>query len=165
MSDQLAGIHLVAGRRVPIPQSRRAAIPVRLLARVRSMSLDQALADGADPTGSALLAQRSAWLTSKRTRRNLARFIRRLLERKAPRRGPSAAVVPNRFELAAASQPLTWIAALLESGEPVYAQGVARLNLLLTLGGSPLYDPDRIGQLMHEVEAILGAMEGREENW
>ena len=57
------------------------------------------------------------------------------------------------------------MAALLEIDEPVYARGVARLQLLLTESGSPLYVPQRTGELRAEVEAILDALEGREETW
>ena len=57
------------------------------------------------------------------------------------------------------------MAALLEIDEPVYSRGMARVQLLLTEGDSPLYAPQRAGQLRQEVEAILDAMEGREETW
>ena len=57
------------------------------------------------------------------------------------------------------------MAALLEIDEPVYARGVARLQLLLTEGGSALYTPHQTGQLRSEVEAILDALEGREDTW
>ena len=57
------------------------------------------------------------------------------------------------------------MAALLETDEPVYARGVARLQLLLTDGSGPLYAPQRTGELRAEVEAILDALEGREETW
>jgi hypothetical protein len=49
--------------------------------------------------------------------------------------------------------------------EPVYARGVAELQLLLTEGGSALYAPQRVGELLSEVEAILDALEGREDTW
>src|SRR5262245_50483077 len=168
MNDQLAGIHLVAGRRVPAPQARRAGPATRVLARIRADSLDTALSEGADPASSGLLAQRAAWVTDRRSRRSLARSLRRTLDTLEPRRARPAltsAVPPNRAELESASQPLTRIAEMLESSEPVYAQGVARLHLLLARGGSALYDPDHVGQLAPEVEEILSALEGREETW
>ena len=61
--------------------------------------------------------------------------------------------------------PLARVAALLEIDEPVYARGVARLQLLLTEGGSALYAPRRTGELRGEVEGILDALEGREDTW
>ena len=39
------------------------------------------------------------------------------------------------------------------------------MELLLTEGSSALYAPQRADQLRGEVEAILNAMEGREETW
>jgi hypothetical protein len=164
MGHQLTGIHLVAGHREPIPREFHPSIPTRLWARVRGGSLDRALTDGADPVGSAALAQRSVWLTSRRNRRAVARAIRRLLELNGSS-GASAAVQPHRGELAAARLPLARVAAMLETEEPIYSRGMARLQLLLTRGGSPLYDPQRHGELLHEVEETLTALEGREENW
>jgi hypothetical protein len=112
-----------------------------------------------------MLAQRAARLTSTKNRRSLARSIRRLLEVPAGRQGPSAAISPHRGELAGGRLPLARVAALLEIDEPVYARGVARVELLLTEGGSVLYAPRRAGQLRGEVEGILNALEGREETW
>ena len=105
------------------------------------------------------------WLTSRRQRRDLAESVRRLLEPDLRATGPTAAIQPHRGELAAARVPLAWLAAMLETDEPIYSPGVARLRLLLRRGGSPLYDPECAGQLVQEVEAILEAMEGREETW
>ncbi len=165
MEDRLTEIHLVAERRQRIPRARRAGMRIRLWARVRGSGLDRALSAGADPASSAPLAQRSAWLTSPRSRRKLARAVRRLLDPVDARQGASSAVRPNREALEAARVPLTWVASMLETEEPVYAQGVARLNLLLTHGGSVLYEPKRRTQLAQEVEGILDALEGREETW
>jgi hypothetical protein len=77
----------------------------------------------------------------------------------------TAAIQPHAGELAKARLQLAWVAAMLETEEPVYSPGVARLRLLLRRGGSPLYEPERTGQLVWEVEAILDALEGREETW
>jgi hypothetical protein len=165
MRHQLADIHLVAGHREPIPRERRPSVFTRIWARVRGGSLDRALSAGANPAGSAALAQRSVWLTSRRQRRDLAKAVRRLLEPESPRTGMTAAIQPHRGELAAARVPLTWVASMLETDEPIYSPGMARLRLLLRRGDSPLYDADRPGQLAREVEAILEAMEGREETW
>ncbi len=165
MADHLTGIHLVAGSRQPIPRPRRAGIFVKLWARLNGEALDRALSAGADPASSDALAQRSAWLTSARTRRALARSIHRVLEPASVRRGPSAAVRPNRRELEPSRVSLAWIAAMLGTKEPVYSQGMARLHLLITQAGSPLYDPTSSGKLAYEAEDILDALEGREETW
>jgi hypothetical protein len=104
-------------------------------------------------------------LTKSRNRRSLARSIRRLLEPSA-HRGLSSAVPPHREELADARLPLARVAALLdETDEPVYSRGVAMAKLLLTEGDGPLYCQARRGQLRRQAEAIVAALEGREETW
>ncbi len=165
MSRLLAGIDLVAGHGRGLPAGARAPGPLtRAWARVRGRSLDHALAGGADPASSAALASRAAWLTSRRNRRGVARAIRRLLEPPG-RRGPSAAVRPHRGELAGVRLRLAGVAALLETEEPIYASGVARAQLLLTDGNSPLYQPLHAGDLLRTVDEIVDALEGREETW
>lgn len=167
MRDQSAGIHLVAGDLQGLSASAtEGGILTKIRARLRGRSLDRALSRGEDPASSPVLTRRAAWLTSTKNRHALARSIRRLLDPPSGRRlGPSAAVPAHRGELAAARLPLARVAALLEIDEPVYARGVARLQLLLTEGGSALYTPHQAGQLRSEVEAILDALEGREDTW
>jgi hypothetical protein len=165
MARQLAGIHLVAGDEQGLPAGvRDAGFLTKLRARLQGRSLDRALATGADPAASAVLARRAAWLTSTKNRRALARALRRALEPPIGRGGPSPAVSPHQGELAATRLPLAGVAALLESDDPIYARGVAKLQVLLTEGGSPLYSPRRVGELRREVDSILAALDGREEN-
>src|SRR5262245_2804427 len=109
MGHQLAGIHLVAGSRQPMPSPRRPTPPIRLWAHLRGRSLDRALGAGSDPAAAATLAHRSAWLTSPRQRRSLAYAIRRLLEPGAGQ-GLSAAIQPHRRGLEAARPQLTRVA-------------------------------------------------------
>ena len=167
MRDQSAGIHLVAGDLRGLSVSAtEGGILIKARARLRGRSLDRALSNGEDPSSSPVLTRRAARLTSTKNRHALARSIRRLLDPPSGRRpGPSAAVPPHRSELAGARMPLARVAALLEIDEPVYARGVARLQLLLTEGGSALYAPRRTGELRGEVEGILDALEGREDTW
>ena len=166
MRDELAGIHLGAGNGQRVAAAPRSGPHTRLLARLRGRSLDRALRDGTDPASSAPLAHRAALLTKSRNRKLLARSIRRLLEPPSAHRGPSSAVPPHREELAAARLPLARVAALLDqTDEPVYSRGVAMSELLLTEGDGPLYCPARRGQLRRQAEAILAALEGREETW
>ena len=165
MAGQLTGLGLVGDSRQRIPSPRRAGIRVRLWAHLNGATLDQALSDGTDPESSPSLAQRSAWLTSPKSRRGLAGAIRRLLNRDEVRRGPSASVTPNRNGLVAARVPLTWVASMLESDRAVSPRGVARVHLLLTHPDSVLFDPKIGSHLAHEAEDILDAMEGREETW
>ncbi len=60
---------------------------------------------------------------------------------------------------------LAGVAALLETDEPIYASGVAKAQLLLTEGNSPLYFPLHPGDLRRSVDEIVDALEGREETW
>ena len=163
MRRQLAGIQLVAGREPVVAPARRPGPFIKLCARLRGASLDRAIATGADPSSSALLARRAAWLTSARNRRSLSRSIDRLLAVRPAPRGPSAAVRPHGGELAGTRLSLARVAALLAGGEPVYCRGVARVQLLLTQGNSPLFAPERVGQLQVETDEILDALEGREQ--
>lgn len=166
MTHRMADIHLIAGRRQPIPLPRRSGLPTKLLARVRGASLDRALADGADPASSGILAQRAASLTSARSRHALARSTHRLLDQTVGAVGLSSAIPPHRGALADARLPLARVAALLdETAEPVYSQGVAMIRLLLTNGDGPLYSPRRQGELRRHAEAIVEALEGREDTW
>lgn len=165
MRRQLAGIELVAGREPAVAPARTPGLFLNLRSKLHGISLDRALAEGADPASSPLLARRAAWLTSSRNRHSLANCVGRLIEMSGERRGRSAVVRPHRGELAGAKLPLVRVAALLDTQEPVYCHGVARIQLLLTDATSPLYAPVRAGQLRAEAEDILDAMEEREETW
>jgi len=166
MKQQPAGIHFVAGADRGLPGGACGpGLLVRAQARIRGRSLDRALSDGENPASSRMLTRRAAWLTSPKNRRSLGRSIDRLLEPRPKRLRPSLAIQSHRGELAAARLQLARVAALLEIDEPVYARGVARVQLLLTDGGSALYAPQWKGQLLPEVDAILDALEGREETW
>jgi hypothetical protein len=80
-----------------------------------------------------------------------------------PPRPFSAAVEPDRDEVAAAGPLLIQVRELLRSTAPVYARGVAMLEDLLGDGGSALYLPVRRAELSHELELIIAALEGREQ--
>jgi hypothetical protein len=140
-----------------------AAPPARFLprawARLRSWRLDRALISGADPRSSPLLAARAAQLTSRRNRERLAARVEGALE-VSP--GISAAIQPPRVELEAARSLLTQVGAILRSDGPIYCQGIARLRILLSEGGGPLYHPTHPGELSEEAESIVGALEGRQ---
>lgn len=138
----------------------------RLRAALRRRSLDRALARGSDPSSSGPLAHRAVRLTKMRSRRRLAASIRGVLSAvDQPVRMPSAQLMPNRGEVLNARDGLEGLQALLLSPTPVYAVGMARLELLLTDGGSALYLPEYPGALSAELEALQAALEGREEGW
>jgi hypothetical protein len=81
----------------------------------------------------------------------------------SPTRPPAVAVEPDRGEVWAAAAQLAQVRELLRSGAPIYARGVAMLEGLLTEGGSALYLPHRRGELSHELELILTALEGQDQ--
>jgi hypothetical protein len=137
----------------------------RVRARLRRSSLDGALAAGADPCESPALAYRAAQLASEGSREKVAASIDDVLAAAArPRLALSSAVAPDRKEMAIARPHLIQVHELLRSKTPVYCQGVAMLECMLRDGGSPLYLPARRGALSDELEAIIAALEGREQS-
>jgi hypothetical protein len=143
---------------------RRSSI-TRLRSSLRRASLDRALAVGADPSESPLLACRAAQLTSPRYRRKLAAWVAaRVAAAGEGPRGRSAAVAPDREEVVAGAEQLQGIQELLRSSRPVYARGAAMLRALLGDGCGNLYAPCRPGALSDELESITVALEGREGN-
>jgi hypothetical protein len=94
----------------------------------------------------------------------LATWIEEILRRvTGPARPPSITVEPHRAEVRAAAPILVQARDSLRSSAPVYARGVAMLDRLLRDGGSALYLPVWRGQLRHELELIIAALEGREQ--
>jgi hypothetical protein len=134
----------------------------RLRVALRRRALDSALADGVDPGGSPTLEFRAAQLTSHRNRETLSASIARVLaEVRRPRSaGWSAAVPLNIEEVAASWSLLTQIEAMLQSDRPVYCQGMAMLECLLTDGASPLYGRCGKGGLSDQLERVIAVLEG-----
>lgn len=142
---------------------------------LRRRTLDNMLAQGADPSDAPQLARRAAQLTSSRHRRSLAVGIERALrEAERPRRALSPAVPLQRHAILRARVPLARLAAelrgddpeslsgarpALSTGDPATgsiedmtdelfaARGVALVQRLLTDGDSPLYTPYPSGEL------------------
>lgn len=129
----------------------------RLIARLRSGSLDRALIAGADPASSPQLAARAARLTSPRPRALIADGLERLLlVAEGPKRrwwaaGRRGAVIANARELRE-------LAALLRGGSPMYARGMAMLGELLSDGAGPAYlgEADGLTQELHRARVGLG---------
>jgi hypothetical protein len=123
---------------------------VRLGARARRQELDRALAAGADPSASPLLAARAAQLADPRTRQRIAASLERLaatmhVPRRRARTLPlPSAVTPNQ-------DSLIDLARRLRHGGVSYAQGLAMLELVLRDGTGPAYtDPSGDG-LAHQL--------------
>jgi hypothetical protein len=119
---------------------RRARWRHRIRARRQRQLLDRALADGADPGTSPILAARAAVLRTHREREALATAIYRLL--KQSRRSSFSTRAPIARDEVELNRPeLLALAAELRQARTVSARGVAAIRLLVTDGSnSPLYD-------------------------
>jgi hypothetical protein len=113
----------------------------RAVARLRARHLDLALATGAPPEATAVLALRARRLTALGTRRSIADTYRRLVrEAREGATGGRARLIPSTGRVIAASDELTGLADKLSTPGPVDAQGVAEALLLLSDGTGPLYN-------------------------
>lgn len=131
------------------PRGRRA------LAWIFSWRLDEALADRADPERDPLIACRAAQLVEPAARHELAEGFRAAVEAAVLTRPWGAAVPVAADAVRANSGLLLALASRLDSQAPIGACGVARAQLLLTNGASPLYRPAPPLRLQDAVEAAL----------
>jgi hypothetical protein len=111
------------------------------MARLRAHQIDRELAEGTEPWRTPVYAARSLQLTSARNRRALAKSLDRLVrDTDTPRAGfANAAITPCREQVLRAVELIRPMAERLRSREPLNAQGVARLSLLLSDGEGPCY--------------------------
>jgi hypothetical protein len=114
--------------------------------RLRSNSLDRAIAAGQDPARSVRLAARAEQLQTRTVRARLADALDRLA-RSDRERSTRRRVLPSRAAVRANSQELHALAALLRGSSPVCARGVAMLRGLVTDGTGPVYN-DRDGDIL-----------------
>jgi hypothetical protein len=133
----------------------RPGLAARLVARLRPVGLDRALADGADPAESPQLSARAARLTSRRSRTGSAAIVERFVEC-AERPGPvrRSRVPVRRAAIRANRGELLTLAATLRSPDPVYAHGMAELAMMLRDGTGPLY-ADRHGEALGGALALV----------
>jgi hypothetical protein len=136
-------------------------LPARLLARVRSFSLDGKLIGGADPASSTLLAARAAKLTSKSSRDSLAGTLETLLA-SAEGPAPRTRVRPRPVAVLANESTMRRLAERLRSVEPLYARGMAHLSALLGNANSPAFRGDA-ATLAAELEAAAAELGGHRE--
>lgn len=128
-------------------------------ARVTRRAADAALSDGRDPGASAVLAARARQLTSPRARRRTALALERLALTAAghPLR---TWVAPSRAAVTANREALLELAAVLRACRPVYAGGVATLELVLRDGSGPVYTDRRGEGLAAELACARGQLDG-----
>jgi hypothetical protein len=114
---------------------------VRLMARLRSSSLDRRLADGYSPESSRLLAARAQVLVSSINRQALAQSLENILlqARKSPTmRDPRVRL--NRGGIIACEVYVQEMQNTLLTALPISARGVATMNCILGDGMGPLYN-------------------------
>ena len=146
------------------PRDSRAGRSHSLLVRTRvgihRGDLTRALAEGTDPTSRPELALRAAQLTGKRSRRTLARTLRRTIaEAHQPAMTRARVVIIRRGEVLNAELAITAMIERLESPEPVRPEGMALTERLLTNADhSPLYNPAEPGTLRQLVLAATAVM-------
>jgi hypothetical protein len=121
--------------------ARPARLRERLAARFTPTRLDRELAAGVAPEADGALALRAQRLVGHEVRESLGRqLVRIVLDAHTGGHPWLAAQVPlSRHEVAEAADELAAIAARLLGPEPVAAQGVAAVHLLLSDGTGPLY--------------------------
>src|SRR5947209_3640618 len=123
----------------------------RLSARLRRSALDRALAAGADPAASPTVAVRAAQLGAPSPRARSAAGLESIALAASADRGP-ARIQPSRPAVRANRERLLDLAALLRRSGPLYAQGVAMLELVLIDGCGPAYTDRRGEALTRELE-------------
>jgi hypothetical protein len=120
----------------------------RVVARLRTGSLDTALANGTPSEAGAALALRARRLTNAPRRRKLALAIEALVRAAdSAEARPQMHVGPLPKRVSAAIDELTVLAEKLAEPAPVCARGVAEALLLLTDGTGPLYNPRSLGSV------------------
>jgi hypothetical protein len=138
---------------------RRVRLWERLVARLRSATLDRELAAGASPDSRVALAVHAEHLHAGRQRSLLARSLRRVgavPDTAADRRLRTPL---DREAIRCARAELEALAARLASSEPLDVRGVARVRTLLSDGTGPLYRESDPTRLRRELTATLASMD------
>jgi hypothetical protein len=138
----------------------RPTLAVRVHVSTHRPSLDQELARGDSPLGSAALAFRARQLVARRNRDRLARALARLVERAAQPPLPSEIVWVPRWEILDARTALLGLADRLREARPVYARGVAMVSRLVQDGSGPAFTRGAGVALRRAIAAAADALEG-----
>jgi len=146
------------------PGSRHRVKPTledRLIARMLGRWLDREIAAGTAPSASEAHTARACQLTSERTRRGVASSLDRLIERadRPPSRSPLGSAAPCREHVREALPMIRSTSARLRSREPIDAQGVARLKVLLSDLDGPCYVCGRPAALTEALQAISDSLD------
>jgi hypothetical protein len=137
------------------------SVVLRIRVAVKRGALIRELAEGADRTASPELALLAARLSGDRSRKRLARTLRRTLaEAHEPSMSRSRVVIIRRGAVLDAADALRAMIERLTSSEPVRAEGIAIAERILTSADwSPLYNRAEPGSLRRLVLVATAAME------
>ena len=130
----------------------------RLRARFCGLALDRALAAGVPPDASAALALRARALTQTSAREELADQLRRIVRNACEPSVPGTRVRARREHVLAAEHAMQRLASRLQSPLPVEARGIARVRVLLSDGGGPLYYRASAQDLGTEIRQAISAL-------
>ena len=130
---------------------------VRVAARLGRRMLDRALTDGADPAASPLIAARTAQLGRGSTRAQIADGLERLALSADNPRG-RVRILPSRAAILGNRSELLELAAMLRRDRPLYARGVAMLNVILTDGTGPAYTDPSGDALTHQLQTARASL-------
>jgi hypothetical protein len=112
----------------------------RVIAQLFATRFDNQIAAGVAPEPGSALAAHVSRLASAGERRKLAEALQHSVSETHSRRPRMSATIPvDRSAVVAAVGVIDQVALRLRGPRPVSARGVARLRLLLSDGGGPLY--------------------------
>jgi hypothetical protein len=133
---------------------------VQLRAQARRLKLDRALAAGADPTASPLLAARAAQLVDPRTRQRIAARLEQFaLTADRPR--SRVQTLPLRRAVRPNQEALIALARTLHDGQLTHARGIAMLELILSDGTGPAYTDPSGMRLARQLALAAQGLTGR----
>jgi hypothetical protein len=144
--------------------NRGPSLWLRWRVHLKRLSLDSALADGANPAKSDQLALRAEQLASPRERERLAAAIDNLFLLATMGPGPEATVSLVRapfdsYRIAANRSGLTELAAKLRRQRPLNLRGLAMASILIEDGRSELYAHTPTDQLKPAIAATISALD------
>jgi hypothetical protein len=140
-----------------LPLRKRRSWLSALRCRLRRNAIDKELAAGAKPDSTECRHLRSSQLTGRRNRQALAAAVERHIA--AATNIPPLDVLPVNWRGVRAAAPhLDRLSQRLREDPRVRAQGVARIQLLLTDGDSALYAQDEDTRLVDEVRSTLALL-------
>jgi hypothetical protein len=141
------------------PVVRRVSPVDRLRARLRARALDRALAAGEPSESGPAVALRARRLTEISKRAELARTLSQLVARARHASTAATSQVPiARRAVLGACEELSLLANELVTPGPVGASGVAQVQLLISDGNGPLYNPQCGMDLAAAAERAIEAL-------